>query len=200
MLPSFPFSYLPENFGFLAAVFVIAISLMMLFVGSRIIQWLSFVVVGLMVAWAGTTLGGDALGPAGAVIGFVAGFALGGTTSLLFLPAGMGLAMGLVGVAIAQAFISVPVVPPLVGIVGFAYGYLLTDFLLPAISAVVGGSMLFDASISAGFPIPESVLVSATLVVAGTMIQVYISKRAGNLFGQRTLYRARKARGASAQV
>ncbi len=200
MLPSFPFSYLPENFGFLAAVFVLTISLMMLFVGSRIIQWLSFVVVGLMVAWAGTILGGDALGPAGAVVGFVGGFALGGSATLLFLPAGMGLAMGLVAAAIAMTFVSVPVVPPLVGIVGFAYGYLLTDFLLPAISAVVGGSMLFEASVSAGFPLAESLFVSAALVVAGTMIQVYISRRAGNLFGQRTLYRARKARGSSAQV
>lgn len=195
MLAPFPLSYLPQSFGFFALVLILALSLMMVFVGSRLIQWLSFGIVGLMTAYFGTVAGNEYGGPLGALVGFVFGFVIGGASILLFLPLGLGLGVGLGSFAAAQLLCQIPFVPPLVGIVGFSYGFLLTDLLLSAISALVGGVLIFSAGLAAGFPPLEMLLGCGALSACGTATQAFLARRAHTLFGRGgETYRSRRLR------
>jgi hypothetical protein len=193
--PPFPLGYLPDSFELLAVVAVLTLSLMMTFVGSRLIQWLSFVIVGLMTASAGTLLGAYYLGPVGGVIGFVGGFVIGAGSTVLLLPAGMGMALGFVGYAVAQTFVGIAFVPVMVWLVGFAYGFLLTDLLLPAISAAVGGGLLFEVGLTVGLAPSEAFVFAVAITAAGVATQTFLARRARDLFGEpRVTYRNRRAR------
>lgn len=195
MPPPFPLAYLPDSFEFLGVVVVLSLSLMMIFVGSRLIQWLSFVIVGLIGAFVGTVIGNLYMGPIGGVLGFVGGFVLGGVSTVLLLPAAMGIALGFVGYAIAQTLVGIVFVPPMVGLVGFAYGFLLTDILLPAISAAVGGGLLLELGLTQSLPPAEALLFTLVMSAAGVATQTLLARRASDLFGQpRAPYHARKTR------
>jgi hypothetical protein len=191
----FLLSYFPSQLEFEAVVAVLSLSLLMVFVGSRLIRELAFIVVGLMGGLVGVTIGGYVLGPLGAVIGFVGGFIAGSYATVLFLPAGLGIAVGFAGYAVAKAFIGVTVVPILVGAVGFAYGFLLTDLLLSVVSAAIGGAMLYDLLITTGLPPYEMLVVTIALTAAGVTTQLLIARRAKDLFGQPLgPYKARRSR------
>jgi len=191
MAAPFPLAYLPQTYSFFALVLVLTLSLMIIFVGSKLIQWLSFALVGLIVAALGTVAGNAYAGQFGALLGFVAGFVVGGASTLVLLPLGLGIGVGLASFAAAQLLVQIPYVPPLVGIVGFAYGFLLTDLLLPAISALQGGLLIFSAGLSAGFPPVEMLIGCLALCAAGAATQVYVVGRAQDLYGQgRVTYRA----------
>ena len=195
MTAPFPLAYLPDSFEFVSVIAVLTLALMLIFVGSRLIQWLSFVVVGLVTASAGTMLGGYFLGPLGALVGFAGGFVIGAVSTVVYLPVSMGMALGFVGYAIAQTFVSIAFVPPLVWLVGFAYGFLLTDLLIPALSSAVGGGLLFEAGLTIGLPPAEMFLFALAMSAAGVATQTILARKAHDLFGRpRVQYRSRRAR------
>jgi hypothetical protein len=187
--------YFPSQLQFEAVVVVLALSLLMMFVGSRLIRELAFVLVGLMVGLVGLTIGGLALGIVGSLIGFIGGFIAGAYSTMFFLPAGMGIAVGFAGFAVTKALISVAIVPYFVGVVGFAYGFLLTDLLLSAVSAVIGGALFYDLVLTVGLPPLEMLFLSMAITCAGIGTQRFIAKRAKDLFGQPLgPYKARRPR------
>ena len=195
---SFPFGTLSGPFELAIAVGMLTLALMMTFVGSRL-KWLSFLVTGLVVAFTAAQVGAEYFGPPGAVVSFVIGFVTGSAFAAFYAPAGMGLSVGFASYSVSLTLISVSVVAPMVGLVGFAYGFLLTDFLLPEVSAVVGAFLLFDAFLLAGVPPVETLLLCVGLSSAGACTQVYLARKAKNLFGQANSYRARRLQSQSSQ-
>jgi hypothetical protein len=183
--------YLPPSFDFFAFVSLLVISLLLIFVGSRLAEGLAFVVVGLVAASIGFALGVP-FGTPSSLVGFVAGFLLGGAAAVLLLPVGMGLALGFMGYQVAASLTGIELVPVMVAIVCFTYGLFLTDLLLPVVSSAAGGLMLYDAAISLGMPTPEMVLVVATMSMIGVVVQTVPFRRANGAIRRRpTLVRTR---------
>ena len=176
--------YLPRSFDVPAFVALLSISLLLIFFGRRLIQGITFILVALIGGLLGLTMGSAYLGLPGALVGFVTGFLLGGLASILLLPLGIGIAMGFMGYAVAKIFIGIPFAPPLIGVVAFAYGILLTDLLLPVVSAALGGVILYDITLSFGLPPEQMLVITVAVTATGAVIQTFLSKRWG-FFGRR---------------
>ena len=186
--------YLPPSFDLPAFVSLLTISLLLIFVGRRLIQGIAFVLVGLIGGLIGLTVGSTYLGLPGALAGFVTGFLLGGLASVLVLPLGIGIAMGFMGYAVAKIFIGIPFAPPLIGVVAFAYGILLTDLLLPVVSAALGGVLLYDITLSFGMAPEQMLLFAAAVTATGAIVQILLPKRWG-FFGRRHPNLSQRSRG-----
>lgn len=195
MSPPFPLAYVPAVLVPEATVIVLTLALMMTFAGSRVIHWLSFIVTGLLAAYPFALFSNYFLGTTALLPGFALGFALGGTTTVVSLSAGMGLAVGMASFSVAETLISDPFVATLVGVVGFVYGFLLTDLLLPVISAYVGSVLLYGILLTAGIWFYGALLLSFGTAALGVYVQVIVGRRASTLFGEpRKSYRSRRLR------
>jgi len=183
--------YLPSTFDFVAFVSLLAISILLMVVGSRLTEGLAFVVVGLVAGSIGYGLAAP-LGTGASMLGFVAGFLSGGVVSVFLLPLGMAIALGFMGFQVAATFTGFLPVPLMAGIVCFAYGLLLTDLLLPAISSASGGMILYASAVSLGMPPPVVALAVVTMSMVGVIVQTVPFKRANGAIRRRpTLVRTR---------
>ncbi len=188
--------YMPEAFATPTLVFLLAVSLMLMFVGRRFIDAIAWLVVGLVGAAIGVTFGSP-FGALGSVIGFVGGFLIGGVASVFLLPLGLGFALAYVAYSIAGHFVNITLVPDLVAVVCFAYGLLLTDLLLPVVSSAVGGAIFFDIMFTMGTSSPEAAFASAGLASLGVGVQLLPGSSINFLRRKQTLVR-QKSRGGRA--
>lgn len=170
--------YLPQNYDLVSFIGLLTMSFLLIFGGTRLIRSLSLILGGLIGALAGLTIGSQAYGMIGATLGFAVGFALGGVMSLYFLPVGIGLAMGFMGYSVAKTFIPITLVPPLVGVVCFAYGLLLTDVLLSVMSATLGGMVLYDIALSLEMPPFQMLIIALAVSSVGAVTQSILARKA----------------------
>lgn len=177
--------YLPQTFNVPGFVALLTISLLLIFAGSKLISELTFLLVGLIGGLVGVSIGYAYFGTAGGFFGFAVGFLLGGFASVVLLPVGVGIAIGYVGFAVAKTLIPDAFVAPLVGLVAFAYGLLLTDLLMPAITGALGGAFLYDLTLSFGMPPAVMLLVVATVTIVGVLIQTLLAKKIKGFYGNR---------------
>ncbi len=183
--------YLPSSFDFVAFVALVLISLLLIFVGSRLTEGLAFAAVALVAGSIGYGVGSP-FGVLGSIFGFVGGFLLGGAAAVFVLPAGMGLVLGFMGFQIAAVTTATPFVPLVAGVLCFTYGLFLTDLLLPVVCSVTGGMILYDSALALGISPPETLLVVSTLSTIGVIVQTVPFRRANGAIRRRqTLVKTR---------
>ncbi len=167
-----PPSLLPEVIGtpiFLVAL--LAVSLLLIFFGRRVIKVVTFVLGGFIGAYFGGTLGAFFLSSLGAILGEIAGFLLGGLLSLAFLSLAIGFGLGYSGYAITQLMLGATIPSLIVGVVLFVLGVILSGRILTLVSVFIGSFLLLNALAFTGLQLPLAIVVVSALAILGLWIQ-----------------------------
>jgi len=167
-----PPSLLPSVVG--APIFLIvllAVSLLLIFFGRRVLKVVAFVLGGFAGAYFGGIIGEFFLGTLGTVLGEVTGFLAGGVLSLAFLALGIGLALGYGGYAITQALVGATLLSLIVGGLLFVLGVILSGRILSLVSVVIGSFLLLNVLIFVGFSLLLAAPFVLILAIVGFWIQ-----------------------------
>ncbi len=170
-----PIQFLPALHGLpegTVALALLATALVLIFAGRSVIKVLAFVVVGLVGAAIGGTLGLQYLGAGGNLVGMVLGFVLGGLAGVLLVALGVGLLVGYAAYLLAVGFIPNATGDFIVGVVFFVVGLALAGEILSALTAVAGGILLFEVFRFYGLGMTMAGLIAALATVAGLWVQI----------------------------
>ena len=155
---------------------MLVVSLLLIFAGKKVIKALAFLVVGLIGASVGGMFAAQyltSLGTFGTILGVLIGFFAGGLIGLLLVRVGIGLAVGYAAYLLTADIVSSATVAVVVGIVFFMVGWLLYNKILPLVTAVAGGFLLYDALRLYGL----EPTVSTVLAVLVTLVGVWVNFR-----------------------
>ena len=171
-------SGLPSGFDTpVVLVGLLLASLLLIFLGRRVIRAAAFILGGLGGVYFGGLLGVSFLGSLGAILGEVAGFLLGGFLGMSFLSLAMGLALAYVGYAVTQAVLNSTLASIVVGIGLFIIGQLLAGRILTLVSVVLGGFLLLNVLTLMGFQLEVALVATFILSSLGIWIQSESAKR-----------------------
>ena len=166
-------------------IVMLVVSLLLIFAGRIVVKALAFLVVGLIGASIGGMLGAQyltSLGSAGSILGVLIGFVAGGLIGLLLVRAGIGLAVGYAVYLLTRDIVSDAIVAVVVGIVFFLIGVILYNKILPLVTAVAGGFLLYDALRLYGLAPTVSTVLAAVVTLAGIWVQYRPRRRARPVF------------------
>jgi hypothetical protein len=127
---------------------LLVISLLLIFAGRKVVKALAFLVVGLIGASVGGSLGAQylsSLGWLGSLLGLLLGFFAGGLLGLFLVRVGIGLAVGYAAYLLTLDVVSSETAAFVVGVVFFVVGMVLYNKILTLVTAVAGGFLLYDA-------------------------------------------------------
>ncbi|HXQ92925.1 MAG TPA: zinc ribbon domain-containing protein [Nitrososphaerales archaeon] len=167
-----------------SALFVLLVSLSLIFAGRFVIRIIAFFGVGIVLAAAAASVGAIILGVVGLVIGGIIGFVVGGFLSFVLLPLAIGVASGLVAYDLTQGFVHIYPISVIVGVFFFILGVLLSMKLLSLATVVFGSLLLFDSLIFFHFPLAIALIVSVLMGLVGFWVQDGFEKnhRTGHQF------------------
>jgi hypothetical protein len=161
------FQTLPEVFSFLTVAALLQVCILLLFTGRRYLKQVSFVAVGIAVAFVGENVALLVL-PAAAWFAIAGGLACGVLLCYYLRPVGMGVALAFLGFYGSSYLVSVESVQYVVALVLFAYGLLLTDLAPTFAASLLASAILFLSGIWLG--VPMSALVSLISGVAAARV------------------------------
>jgi hypothetical protein len=169
--------------GWVFAIILLGLSLVLMFKGRSTIKGLAFFVVGFAGAAFGLAVGGVVLGVIGAILGAVLGFLVGGVVGLLLVNVGMGLALGYFGYLATRDLTNVFVLAVVVGIILFFVGVAISSKLLDLVTAVLGGVILDGVLLFFGVSPPYAAIISLVLATVGFYVQ-FRNRRRGERWRQ----------------
>ena len=177
-LASYP-SHLPSLGGLPETTLVLAlllVSRLLIFAGRTIVKILAFLVVGIVGASIGGTLGAhylSGLGTLAGIIGALLGFVVGGIVGVVFLALGIGAAFGYAAYLLTLGLTSSHTAAIAVGIVFFFIGVIIHGKILTIVTAIAGGLLLYDVLRIVGLDI----LISTVVAVLVTALGLYFDFR-----------------------
>jgi len=162
--------------GFPAWPLVIAmlvVSLLLIFAGRTVVKVFAFLVVGLIGGSIGGMLGAQylsSLGYVGTLIGALMGFFVGGLIGVMLVAVGIGLAVGYGAYLVTLNLISSTTTAIVVGFIFFVIGVALYNKILPLVTAVAGGFLLYDALILYGIDPTLSAVIGVLMTLTGIWV------------------------------
>jgi hypothetical protein len=156
---------------------LLTVSLVMIFAGGTLARVVAFLAVGLVGAAVGGTLAVQYLSPAWGLTGVLLGFVLGGLLGVALLPLGVGLAVGYAGYLVALDLALGSTVALIAGVAFFVAGLMLSGKILSFVTAVLGGTILFNVLTLYGLGLIEAMLVAALLTLIGLWVQLAPGRR-----------------------
>ncbi len=157
---------------------LLVVSLVLIFAGRTLVKVVAFLVVGFAGAAFGSALAVQYLSPQWAIIGLLLGFVIGGLLGVALLPLGIGLAVGYAGYVIALDLALGPTAALIAGVAFFIVGAILSGKVLGAVTAVVGGLLLFDVLTRyIGFGPTMATVIAASLTLIGLWVQLAPERR-----------------------
>lgn len=153
------------------SLFVLLISLLMIFVGRAIAKIAVFISSGLLMAFLIAAVASIFLGPAGILIGFMIGFIIGGLIGLLLLPLGVGLAFGISGYILAQSILGLHLFSIIMALLLFLIGVIFADELLTIFIIAIGSILFFSTVTSLGLNVILSFALTLALSLLGFIVQ-----------------------------
>lgn len=155
-------------------IVMLVVSLLLIFAGRKVVKALAFLVVGLIGASIGGTLGAQylaSLGVLGNILGILIGFFVGGLMGLVLVALGIGVAVGYGAYLLTLDIVSSTTAAIVVGIVFFIVGLALYSKILSLVTAVAGGFLFYDALGLYGVNPIVSTVLAALLTLAGIVVQ-----------------------------
>jgi hypothetical protein len=165
-------------------IVMLVISLLLIFAGRKVVKVLAFLVVGLVGATIGGTLGAQyltSIGSAGTLLGALIGFFAGGLIGLLLVHVGIGLAVGYGAYVLTLDIVSSTTAALVAGIVFFIVGLVFYNKILTLITAVAGGLLLYYALRLYGLDPTVSTALAALVTLVGIWVSYRPGRRAGRL-------------------
>ena len=151
---------------------LLVVSLLLIFAGRQVVKLLAFVVVGLIGASIGGSLGAQylsSLGWLGSLLGVLIGFFAGGLLGLLIVRLGIGLAIGYAAYILTVDIVSSTIAGLVVGFIFFLIGVVMYNKILTLVTALAGGFILFTAL---NFYITP--VASAAIAIIVTIIGIWV--------------------------
>jgi hypothetical protein len=163
--------------GDLLFLFLLVVSLALIFAGGTLAKVLAFIVVGLVGAVFGGVLVAQYISPQWDLVGIFLGFVVGGLLGMALLPLGVGLVVGYAGYLLALGFGLSSTLALVAGVVFFIIGLVLSGKILKVVTAVAGGFLLFNVLVYFGLSPLVSTLVAAALTLSGLWVQLSSRRR-----------------------
>jgi len=154
---------------------MLVVSLLLIFAGRTVVKIFAFLVVGLIGASIGGMLGAQyltSLGSVGTLLGAVMGFFIGGIIGVLLVAFGIGLAVGYGAYLITLELGLGTTTGIVVGFIFFVIGVALYNKILPLVTAIAGGFLLYDALILYGLNPTLSAAIGVLLTLAGIWVNL----------------------------
>jgi hypothetical protein len=161
-------------------IIMLVVSLLLVFIGRKVVKILAFLVVGLVGASIGGILGAQylaGLGWFGKLMGVLIGFFAGGLVGVALVAVGIGVAAGYAAYLLTLDIVSDTTVALVLGIIFFIIGLALYGKILSVITAVIGGLLLYDALRLYGLGSALSVALALMVTLAGIWIQSRSGRR-----------------------
>jgi hypothetical protein len=161
-------------------IIMLVVSLLLVFIGRKVVKILAFLVVGLVGASIGGILGAQylaGLGWFGKLMGVLIGFFTGGLVGVALVAVGIGVAAGYAAYLLTLDIVSDTTVALVLGIIFFIIGLALYGKILSVITAVIGGLLLYDALRLYGLGSALSVALALMVTLAGIWIQSRSGRR-----------------------
>lgn len=159
---------------------MVVISLLLIFAGRIVVKVFAFLVVGLIGASIGGMLGAQylsSLGWVGSLLGALMGFFVGGLIGVALVAVGIGLAVGYGAYLLTLELISSTTAAIVVGFVFFVIGLVMYNKILPVVTGLAGGILLYDAMVLYGLNPTLSAVVAALLALVGIWVQLMSRRR-----------------------
>jgi len=159
---------------------MIIASLLLIFAGRAVVKIFAFLVVGLVGASIGGMLGAQylsSLGDLGTILGALMGFFVGGLIGVALVAFGIGLAVGYGAYLLIMDLVSNSTAAILVGFVFFVIGLIMYNKILPLVTAVAGGFLMYDALNLLGLNSTLSAILAALVTIAGIWIHLRPSQK-----------------------
>jgi len=161
-------------------IIMLAVSLLLIFAGRKVVKVLAFLVVGLVGASIGGILGAQylaSLGSLGRILGVLIGFFTGGLIWVVLVAVGIGVAAGYAAYLLTLDIVPDTSVAIVIGIVFFIVGLALYNKILSLVTAVVGGFLLYDALRLYGLNLTLSTVMAMLVALAGIWVQYRPGRR-----------------------
>lgn len=159
---------------------MLVVSLLLVFIGRKVVKILAFLVVGLVGASIGGILGAQylaGLGWFGKLMGVLIGFFAGGLVGVALVAVGIGVAAGYAAYLLTLDIVPDTTVALVLGIIFFIIGLALYGKILSVITAVIGGLLLYDALRLYGLGSTLSAILALMVTLAGFWIQSRSGRR-----------------------
>jgi hypothetical protein len=152
---------------------LLVVSLLLIFAGRAVVKIFAFLVVGLIGASIGGMLGAHylaSLGYVGTLLGVLLGFFVGGLIGVLLVAVGIGLAVGYGAYLLTLDLLSSTTSAIVVGFIFFALGAVLYNKILPLVTAVAGGFLLYVALVLYGIDPTISMVLAVLVTITGIWV------------------------------
>jgi hypothetical protein len=163
---------IPQPTGFLLALILLALSLVLIFAGRRMVKTVVFLIAGIAGAAVGAAAGAILLGVIGLVVGGIVGFVIAGLLGYLLLHLGIGIAMGYFAFEAVRSLTGSFIVSALAGIIFFIVGIILTNRVLEFVTAFIGGLIFYSVAVFFGLPTPIAAFASIVIAALGFFSQM----------------------------
>jgi len=169
---------------------LLAISLVLIFAGRKLVKLVVFLAVGIAGATIGGILAAQFLSPGGELLGVLIGFIAGGLLGVGLISMGIGIAVGYAAYLLALDLAISPTIAAITGVTFFIVGLALSGKILTLATAVVGGLLLFNVLTSYGLGPSVSTAVAALLTLMGLWVQMGKRRHAGQPSNQQTKFKS----------
>jgi hypothetical protein len=160
---------LPEA---ISGLLLLVLGLALAFGGRALVKALIFVASGLVGAAVALALFGPLVSSLLLVPLWIGGFLAGGILALLFLPLGLGLALGYLAFSLALSAGLGLIISAVAGLLLFLAGLLASEQVLGLLTAALGGLLTLSALLLLSSPLWLAALLAVLVAAGGLLVQL----------------------------